>query len=164
MAFESITDDKIADLLNCPKRIENPSARTKIIDQIEKMNYKVISTDGAGHKFIVYKRQNLRPNMEDDFSCGICWTSSTGELLTLKRYNGPNHIHKNYIEKLDLERKCHIHFASEKYIRANRKAEGFADITDRYTKLEGAFDCLVKDCKISNIGTTPEILNQISLF
>lgn len=164
MAFESLSDDKIADLLNCTKVVENPSAKVKIIDQIEKVNYKVVASDGSGHKFVVYKRQNLRAGMEDDFSCGIVWLSSTGESLTLKRYNGGNHVHRNCLEKVNLDRKCHIHFASEKYLRANRKAEGFAETTDRYTKLDGAFDCLVRDCKISNFKTVPEITNQTSLF
>lgn len=32
MAFESLTDDKILDLLNCPKRLTNPQAHFRITD------------------------------------------------------------------------------------------------------------------------------------
>jgi len=164
MGFESITNDEIFDLLNCPKTIENPSARVKVVDLIEKVNYRAVATDGSGLKFVVYKRQNLRPGMEDDFSCGISWILKSGESLTLRRYNGSNHIHRNYLEKIILARKCHIHNASEKYMRANRKDEGFAEVTDRYNKIDGASHCLVTDCKIKNITTVQEVTNQISLF
>ncbi len=87
--------------------------------------------------------------MEDDFSCGISWVSPSGEVLTLKRYNGPNHDHPNHLEKTRVGYNCHIHIATEKYIKANKKAEGFAEATKRYNSLDGALHCLITDCKIS---------------
>jgi hypothetical protein len=164
MAFESLSDDKIDDLLNCPKRLTNPQGRSKNRDGHEQFNYKVTATDGSGHEFEVYKRQNLRDDMEDDFSCGISWVAPNGETLTLKRYNGPNHDHPNHIEKNRLGLTCHIHIATEKYIKANRKAEGFAEATNRYNTVEGALHCLVTDCKISGIQTTPDDSSQLKLF
>lgn len=164
MAFESLTDDKIADLLNCPKRLTNPQARSKNKEGHEQINFKVTSTDGSGHKYEVYKRQNLREEMEDDFSCGISWIAPNGETLTLKRYNGPNHDHPNHLEKVRLGYTCHIHIATEKYIKANRKAEGFAEATKRYNTVEGALHCLVTDCKISGIQTSSDNLSQTKLF
>ncbi len=71
MAFESLTDDKIADLLNCPKRLTNPSARSKTIEGREQQNFRVVSTDGSDYEFEVYKRQNLREGIYYYFSCGI---------------------------------------------------------------------------------------------
>ena len=164
MAFESLTDDKIADLLNCPKRLTNPQARTKNKEGHEQINYKVTSTDGSEHQFEVYKRQNLREEMTEDFSCGISWIAPNGEILTLKRYNGPNHNHPNQLEKVRLGYTCHIHIASEKYIKANRKAEGFAEATKRYNTVEGALHCLVTDCKISGIQTSSDNSSQTKLF
>lgn len=164
MAFESLTDDKIADLLSCNKRLTNPQARSKIKDGHKQENFKAIATDGSGHKFEIYKRQNMLDGMDDDFSCGISWLAPNGETLTLKRYNGPNHDHLNPLEKARLGDTCHIHVATEKYIRANRKAEGFAMETDRYNTLEGAFHCLVTDCRISGISTEPDNTNQTKLF
>ncbi len=52
--------------------------------------------------------------------------------------------------------------AAEKYIKSNRKAEGFAETTERYRTLEGALHCLITDCNISGIQTSPD--NQIKLF
>lgn len=164
MAFESLTDDKIAYLLNCPKRLTNPQARSKNKEGHEQINYKVTSMDGSGHEFEIYKRQNLREEMEDDFSCGISWIAPNGETLTLKRYNGPNHDHPNQLEKVRLGYTCHIHIATEKYIKANRKAEGFAEATKRYKTVDGALHCLVTDCKISGIQTSSDNLNQTKLF
>ncbi len=164
MAFESLTDDKIADLLNCPKRLTNPQARSKNKEGHEQINYKVTSTDGSGHEFELYKRQNLREEMEDDFSCGISWIAPNGETLTLKRYNGPNHDHPNHLEKVRLGYTCHIHIATEKYVKANRKAEGFAEATKRYNTVEGALHCLVTDCNISGIQTSSDNLTQTKFF
>lgn len=164
MAFESLTDDKIADLLNCPKRLTNPQARIKNKDGHEQVNYIAVALDGSGYEFEIYKRQNLREGMEDSFSCGISWVAPNGETLTLKRYNGPSHDHPNKLEKVKLGLTCHIHIATERYIKANRKAEGFAVATTRYSTLEGAFHCLVVDCKIHGILTTSDNPNQTKLF
>ncbi len=164
MAFESFTDDKIMDLLNCQKRLTNPQARAKNIDGHEQVNYKVESLEGSNHIFQVYKRQNKRDGMEKDFSCGISWVSPNGETITLKRYNGSSHNHPNHLEGSRLGYEPHIHFATEKYIKANRKPEGFAETTKRYETLEGAFHCLIIDCKISGIDTKPDDLAQQKLF
>jgi len=164
MAFESLTDEKITGLLNCPKHLKNPNARSKNKDGHEQINYKVSATDDSGHQFELYKRQNLREGMEDDFSCGISWIAPNGETLTLKRYNGPNHDHPNHLEKIRLGYSCHIHIATEKYIKANRKAEGFAETTNRYNSIEGALHCLVTDCNITGIQTYPDDVNQTKLF
>jgi hypothetical protein len=164
MAFESLTDDRIADILNCPKRLTNPQARSKKKDGHEQVNFKAVAFDNSGHEFEIYQRQNLRDGMEDDFSCGISWLAPNGETLTLKRYNGPNHDHLNHLEKVRLGYTCHIHIATEKYIKANRKAEGLAMATDRYNTVVGALHCLVTDCKIVGISTTPDNTSQTKLF
>ena len=42
MAFESLTDDKIADLLNCSKRLVKPNSRRKEKEGHEQYNFKVL--------------------------------------------------------------------------------------------------------------------------
>ena len=160
MAFESLTDDKIADLLNCQKQLTNPQARSKIKEGHEQINYNATATDNSGHRFEIYIRQNLREGMKDDFSYGISWIAPNGETLTLKRYNGPSHDHPNHLEKQRLGRKCHVHIATEKYIKANRKAEGFAMISNNFSTIDGALHCLVTECNISGITTFPDKSNQ----
>ena len=102
--------------------------------------------------------------MEDDFSCGISWLAPNGESFTFKRYNGPSHNHPNHLERSKLGYACHIHTATEKYIKANRKAEGFAEVTNCYNSLKGALHSLVTDCNISGIKTEPDQTKQINLF
>lgn len=164
MAFESLTDDKILDLINCPKQLKNPNAHKKNTDGCEQINYKVEATNNSNHIFQVYKRQNTREGMENDFSCGISWVSPNGETITLRRYNGSSHRHPNHLEGVRLEFESHIHYATEKYIKANRKPEGFAIATKQYETLEGAFHCLVTECKIKGIETKPDDLSQQKLF
>lgn len=164
MAFESLTDDKIMELLRCPKRLTNPQARKTDKDGHEQTNYTVVATDDSGRQFEVYKRQNRREGMEDDFSCGIRWIAANGEGLTLKRYNGSSHPHTNHLEKAKLENACHIHIATQRYIEANRRPEGFAEIATRYNTIEGAFHCLIHDCHISGISTMPDNIDQNRLF
>ena len=72
--------------------------------------------------------------------------------MILRRYNGP-HQHPNRLESERLPEECHIHKATERYVRANLKPEGFAETTDRYWTIEGAFHCLVGDCNVSGITT-----------
>lgn len=163
MAFESITDRQISKLLSCPKLIRNPLSHKIIKDGHEQYNYKAIALDESKHEFMIYLRQNLREGMEDDFSCGMSWLAPNGETLSLIRYNGSSHNHKNHIENIKLGYFCHIHKATEKYIRANKKADGYAEITKRYKTMDGAFHCLVEDCNVSGISTNPES-DQLNLF
>lgn len=51
MAFESLTDDKLYDLLNCAKRCTNPQARTKSKDGHEQVNYRIVALDDTNHEF-----------------------------------------------------------------------------------------------------------------
>ncbi len=153
MAFESITDEKITELLLMPKKVVNPGARSKTDNGCERYNYKVRTIGEIEYEMILYARQNLRPGMEDDFSCGLSLVALDGEILTLTRYNGSSHPHTNHLENQALDKDCHIHKATERYIRAGRKPEGFAETTHRYHTRKGALHCLVSDNNISGIHT-----------
>ena len=156
MSFESITDQRIEELLCMPKKVTNPGSRAKSKEGHEQFNYILRSVDDESLTFTLYKRQNLRPGMDDAFSCGLSWNAPNGETLTLVRYNGPNHVHANPIEGQTIRYSSHIHRASERYIRALRKPESFAEETDRYNTLRGALHCLVTDCSIAGLVTTAE--------
>lgn len=157
MAFESITDDKINELIKMPKLVVNPGVRAKNKDGTEQYNYKLKTTGETEYEMMLYTRQNLREGMEDSFSCGLRWNAPNGEVLTLVRYNGSSHSHPNHLEGEVLGFECHIHTATEKYIKANRKPEGFAQTSDRYHTVKGALHCLVTDCNISGITTTQDM-------
>lgn len=164
MAFESITDEKIKELLAMAKQVTNANTRQKAKPGHTQRNYHVKSTDGSDFTFELFVRQNTNPGMEDDFSAGLSWLAPNGEPLILCRYNGGSHGHPNHLEKTTLPRAAHIHKASERYVRAGKKAEGFAETTERYTTADGALHCLVKDNNITGIRTTPDDTAQINLF
>lgn len=154
MSFELITDQKIRELIEMTKRVTNPTTRTNHKVGHDQKNYTLTSDDGE--EFNLYLRQNTMEGMEDDFSCGLSWISETSEVLTLLRYNGSSHDHPNPMEKERTGFNCHIHKATEKYIKAGRKADGFAEATDRYSTLQGALHCLVNDTNITGLKTIPD--------
>ena len=156
MAFESLTDKKVEELLKLPKKVTNPNIRAKLQDGHEKYNFIVACVGNNKYKFELYTRQNKREGMEDDFSYGLNWVAPNGETLILRRYNGPSHNHPNYLEKQKLGYNCHIHKTTEKYIKANLKPEGFAEKTAKFYTLKGALHCLAKDCNITGISTEPD--------
>jgi hypothetical protein len=160
MALESFTDEQIHALLAMPKRVTHPNARWHVQGKHTKMDYDVEGPEGA--RFLLYLRQHRF--MPDDFSCGLRWTTPSGDTLTLVRYNGPSHDHLNHIEKESLGFVCHIHRATQRYIDAGRKPEGCAEDTSAYQTLTGTFHCLIRDCRISGIQTNEEQPSLPNLF
>lgn len=77
-------------------------------------------------------------------------------IFLLKRYNGKSHRHRNILEKSVRFYDFHIHTATERYQLASRKEEFYAEITDRYSDLRGAFRCLIEDCNVS-LKQNPQI-------
>ena len=153
MGLEAISQEKIDQLLQIPKKVKNPSAREKQKGVHTEKNYKVVSEDG-GISFNLFLRQNTL--IKDDFSCGLIWNMPSGETLVLARYNGRSHPHKNHLENEKLTACFHIHKAQEKYLLAGRKAEGYAEETDRYSSLKDALRCLLLDYNISGLSREPD--------
>lgn len=162
MAFESITDDFIQHLLKCPKQVLNSRAKKMIHDGNEKINYNLQSTDKDNYKFRLFVRQNSR--VRGCFSVGLIWESPSGENLILTRYNGNSHVHQNDLEKENFEHCFHVHIATERYIRTNKKPEKYAYPHDGFTTVEGALHCLVQDCNIVGLNTQPDNCGQVTLF
>jgi hypothetical protein len=74
----------------------------------------------------------------------------------LARYNGSSHPHPNRIEQTRIEFAPHIHKTTERYLRANMKADGFAEQTNRYSTLAGAMHALVTDLNMRGLETKPD--------
>ncbi len=71
MAFESITDEFIEELISCRKMVSNPKTREVVKPGHKQINYIVKALDDSGHIFELFTRQNLADGMADDFSCGL---------------------------------------------------------------------------------------------
>ena len=151
MAFESLTEARIQELLRMPKRVTNPTARNVADANHERRDYVVESAEGA-ERFKLFGRQNK--TISDDFSCGLQWLPAGGESLILARYNGSSHEHPNKLEGTKLSFACHIHQATERYVQANLKHEGFAAAeTAKYQTCDGALHQRVTDCNVSGLET-----------
>ena len=137
------SDDELAELRSMPKRVTNPAARWVEKPGHRQRNYQVMGGDEAT-RFAVYLRQNVRD--ESDFSCGIAYLPLGGARLTLARYNGPSHIHR------EIAYRPHIHRTTASAIAAGRKPESEADETDRFATLEGALGCLIDDFRLDGIA------------
>ena len=155
--MERFTDELIHRLLKMPKQVNDLQTQKKRRDANERVAYTLSGTDNT--EFKLYCRQNYKPGMEDDFSCGLLYLLSDRETLTLIRYNGSSHSHLNKLEGEQLGYVCHIHKATKKYLDAGMKPDKYAEATDRFSTLEEAKRCLVKDCHI-----TGPFSDQLSLL
>lgn len=155
-----LPDSEIDRLIRLEKAISNPKARKLEKRGSEQVNYDAEAI--TGEHFRVYVRQNLR--IPDGFSCGLLYLAASGESVTLARYNGSDHEHTNPLEGGGpLPLSCHIHRATERYMQAGRKADHFAESTDRYTDLEGALRALIADCNIQGLSDNAEV-TQLKLL
>jgi len=147
-----LTDKEIERLISMEKAIDNPQAKMREKRGSMQVNYEARAA--TGERFKVYVRQNMR--IPEGFSCGLIYLCASGESVTLARYNGSDHEHTNPLDAQErLPPSCHIHRATERYMRAGRKAEHFAAATSRYTNLDGALRALVDDCSIQGLCLPP---------
>lgn len=107
--------------------------------------------------FKLYARQNCLN--EDNFSCGISLCRDGDGDITLARYNGSNHTHTNKYDGQKFVYVCHIHQAKEECLSLGCKIEDYAEATDRYTTLQGAVICLLRDFNI--FGLTLDNFSEI---
>ena len=146
------TDEKFEHLRQMGKQIKNPGARwgerPKSHIGHRQRNFKAVAVDVPDFNFGVYMRQNT--DVEEDFSCGIEYRPLAGSAIVLARYNGPSHWHRDADRVID--RRPHIHRASERAISMGKKPDWFAEETDRFDTVEGALACLMEDYFLTGIS------------
>lgn len=98
----------------------------------------------AGSEFrIIMRRSQFNPQA---FSAILVYREpGSNQCLRLRRYNGRNHEHTNPLERQTFW-DFHIHTATERYQRTGNREDTFAEVTDRYSDMEGALECLFADC------------------
>lgn len=153
MALDTLTDADIAELLLEPKSVRNPGARERTDGKHRQRDFDVVSDDER-HRFVLFTRQSTV--IPTGFSAGLRWCSKTGDEIMLLRCNGPDHPHVNVLERARLDMGFHVHRATERYIQAGRRAEGWAEATNAYRTLTGALHHLVTLANIRGIETAPD--------
>ncbi|CAG2132286.1 hypothetical protein [Cupriavidus numazuensis] len=159
--FSHLTDADLDRLRREPKKVENPSARWATKGGHREKNYQVRAIDDETAKYRVFVRVSVsNPAV---FSVGLVRLFHSGGALVLVRYNGAYHPHRNVIERNKLPAATHRHIATERYIRAGYDPDGFAELFEGYTTVDGALHCLVRDTLISGLSTSPDAPQQLEL-
>ena len=149
-----LEDEKVSSLIQEPKSIPG-NWRSKL--HLRKARYgahrerELEVTGDAGGTFKIIVRDN--PNLLHDFSVVLLYLDNeTTAKWRLRRYNGNTHCHTNIIEfrnGVPMSRfgnKFHIHICTKRYQMEGHKEDHFAEVTERYSDLEGAISCLLTDC------------------
>lgn len=145
-----LTDDNIEDLLCRPKTIPLPERRKLNSENWrEKNGYwraEVSVETDSNEKFDIFIRQALDDHT--DFSVGLKVTFKDGSKVNLIRCNGLHGRHRNDLENSFFEDQCHVHVATERYIKNGSAAEKYAETTDMYENLNGALKYILDRCNI----------------
>lgn len=153
MNLKSYTNAELDELRSLPKRVTNPCARwsdkPKLRPGHRQRSFQAVGEGNDEPRFSIYQRQSLAD--DSNFSCGIAFLPRGGRLLTLARYNGPSHEHG------DITYLPHVHRATEQAIAAGKKPESEAEVTDRFTTLEGALACLIEDFNLRGLTAKPDM-------
>jgi hypothetical protein len=150
MSLLTLTDAQIEELLQCPKRVQNPGCRERQEGKHLRRDYRVTSTDER-HEFILFTRQSTV--IREGFSAGLRWRLKTGEEVILVRCNGADHPHTNVLERERFDAQFHVHRATESYIVAGKRVEGLASPTAAYSSLNGALHEVMRIANISGLNT-----------
>lgn len=145
MDIENLTDETIQFLLKEPKTVIDKKARVTQKMKHNEKNLTLKSQDGE-RTYTLFIRQSTL--IENSFTCGLRLQRKNSEII-LTRYNGSDHPHTNSLEDEKFEYQCHIHTATERYIKTGQKVEKYAQKTTRYNNVEGALMCLLADCSIT---------------
>ncbi len=150
MSALMLTEAQIENLVSCPKRVENPGSKSRTDGKHVRRDFRVVSTDDK-HEFVLFTRQSTV--IAESFTAGLRWRSNSGDEVILLRCNGTDHAHGNAIEHEQFEAQQHIHMATERYLVAGRKAEGFALPTVKYSTMAGALHEVTRLANVVGLPT-----------
>lgn len=140
-----LSDEAINELVNEAKTIPDglrPFSKLVEHNKHARRDYEI--TCASGSCFVIAVRQSTLNVF--DFSAILGYKMpGTNKIFRLRRYNGRSHFHTNTIEK-ETFRDFHMHMATERYQKIGPKEDHFAMIDKRYSDLDSAVNCLLKDC------------------
>jgi|SRR5690554_237343 len=159
----AMTDGEIEALIAERKDITNPSARWIIQRGSRQKTFQLELAEGMPSMELKLRQSIKDP---DSFSCVLLCHLGGGEKITLRRYNGSNHVHGNALDRHmpDITFTCHVHMARQRYIEAGLKADGFA-VPATYSDFDGALLQVMQDCNIHgftqrNAGPTSDLYDD----
>jgi hypothetical protein len=153
LEITELTDRELAALRIEPKR-RLSQTRQKQKGSHYEQNYDLLAAADDSRRYRLFVRQSsVHPQA---FSVGLILLLPHSEDLILCRYNGGSHTHANRLEDERLPAQPHVHVTTERYLQHGLYAEAYATLTPEYHSVDGALHCLVTDCNVSGIPTTPD--------
>ena len=148
MAEEILSDSEITELIGEVKLLPiNWQASPVVMSGNLQAQADVHGANGTLFLLVIRQSTEYRNN----FSVILAIKLPQGREINLLRYDGGNHPHLNRIEGNRIEYEPHIHIATERYQRLRRAyAEGYAEETDRYQDIKGAWDCFRADIHLQS--------------
>lgn len=140
------TDEKIAELISERKPLPSDWVSKTHLKEHGKSKSRDFEIEGEnGTKFKVILRQSKFS--KNGFSVVLAFQpKGTNIVFRLKRYDGKDHAHTNNLEKETFKFVYHIHTATERYQDNGEVEDKYAQITDRYSNIQEAFECMLEDC------------------
>lgn len=107
-----------------------------------------VQRDSVGTFRIIIRISRFNPS---DFSIILASPMQESRFFHLRRYDGM-HEHTNLLESTrrnkDKFYDFHIHTATERYQESAFPHDGYAESTERYNDIDGAFNCLIEDANL----------------
>lgn len=144
-----LSDEEIESLITERKTVAIPLSRigSQFKEKRGHKEYDLVIPRGADGDFHIKIRQSLDNPLA--FSVILAYApTGRSEWFILRRYNGKNHRHGNRLEREPPFYDFHIHMATARYQIEGMNEETYAEVTDRYSDLNGAITCLIGDCRI----------------
>jgi len=154
------TDQEIEELIQERKPLPE-GWRNQFVTRIKRSDKEkhLDLTGNAGNKFRIIIRQSQFNESSFSVVLGV-HVPLLNQLFRLRRYNGNNHTHTNEIEKVTVQG-FHIHFATARYQRRGLREDDYAEATNRYKDVDGAFECLIADANLKDLF---ELRNELRNF
>ena len=151
-----LSDQKIIALIEERKVLPN-ERRNKFRKTTHRGNdkYRLNVTGEDGNEFQIIVRISLFNKLNFSVILGVK-VPPPKIFFRLKRYNG-NHEHSNTIEDEKVNG-FHIHTATERYQVNSVREEDYAELTQRYTDVNGALKCLFADANFEDPNALQDTL------
>ena len=133
-----LTDELIAELIGCPKKVTNAPKDSGVGRGSSKTKFTLESVDG-NHAFSGFISRNL--TFQENFSIGLVYQQKDEKgTVVLIRVNGPHGPNENIAH----HEGPHVHLATAARINAGLKPEGHIEMGVPYATIEDAIQYFIR--------------------
>jgi len=150
------TDEELAQLTACPKRVSQPPRREMRTDGKHLRNDMELESLDGQHGFRAFMRHSLE--FSEDFSLGIVYVPKDEPgSFCLMRCNGMHGGHQVHPHHL----KCHVHRTTAEDVNAGRRVERHIEPTSEYAAFLDALRHFLRAVNVQAADQTQHFPNLI---